>query len=306
MQQYFENKKCFPDSIVDGELNFDTNKYIDYCFANYRWDQKMNVSAMTFQNCTFAKMGFKQSRWEHLDCKYTVFIDCYFKDASFSYVDFTGALFINCNFDGASFMNCCFEYVKFRDCYIKLDVIRNNLPPKRYNLTRDLCRNLGLEALRQGDDQEFRKFFFTEKRASEKYFFKKFHHSQTEDHGYYAKYNVWDEINGLIRWGLSKINKCLWGYGERVSRLLINMLVVILVFTIGYLNMNIKAGARGIYWHEGLYISLCNFFTLSPVSIYDFSDSIAYEFISVSEAGIGVILMGFFVAAVFRYINRRS
>ncbi|WP_443596301.1 hypothetical protein [Agathobacter sp.] len=138
---------------------------------------------------------------------------------------------------------CGFLYAQFKECYITYDAIKNNLPRKWHNLTRDLCRDLGLEALHAGDDENFRKYYFEEKRANERYYLKKFHHSKTEDGGYYyRKYNVWDECSGFFHFLLSKLNHVSW----------------------------------------------------------------AYEFASVSEAGIGVIFVGFFVAAVFRYINRRS
>lgn len=78
------------------------------------------------------------------------------------------------------------------------------------------------------------------------------------------------------------------------------------LYWIIYDQMPILREGKALRWYDGLYISLSNFFTMSPVASYTFPNSWAYEFASVSEAGIGVIFVGFFVAAVFRYINRRS
>ena len=56
-------------------------------------------------------------------------------------------------------------------------------------------------------------------------------------------------------------------------------------------------------WGIASYMSLSNFFTVTC----DYSpNSIFYKTLSVAEGGVGIILMGFFVAALFRYINRRG
>ena len=70
--------------------------------------------------------------------------------------------------------------------------------------------------------------------------------------------------------------------------------------------MDVQKDGMALNWYDGLYISLSNFFTMSPVANYTFPHPSEYEIVSVTEGGIGVILVGFFVAAVFRYINRRS
>ena len=60
----------------------------------------------------------------------------------------------------ATFVDCEFLYAQFKECYITYDAIKNNLPRKWHNLTRDLCRNLGLEALHAGDDEKFPQILF--------------------------------------------------------------------------------------------------------------------------------------------------
>lgn len=314
MQQYFQNKIPYEQyaeknneavSITKPELK--QNRYTDIVFAGYRWDAQAVFDNIRFDNCVFSKLGLKKSKFTHINMGHSVFISCYFKGTCFNYCDFTGAVFIDCNFDEATFVDCEFLYAQFKECYITYDAIKNNLPRKWHNLTRDLCRNLGLEALHAGDDENFRKYYFEEKRANERYYLKKFHHSKTEDGGYYYnKYNVWDECSGLFHFLLSKLNHVLWGYGERLGRLIVNMCIVVTLYWIIYEQMPILREGKALRWYDGLYISLSNFFTMSPVASYTFPNSWAYQFASVSEAGIGVIFVGFFVAAVFRYINRRS
>lgn len=309
MQQYFENKKLYNEVYTEDiteKPTFSQNEYTDIVFAGYRWDKKAIIEGVKFDNCVFAKLGLRKSRFSHLNMAHSIFISCYFRGASFDCCDFTGAVFIDCNFDEATFINCVFQYADFKECYIAFNAIKNNLPQKWHNLTRDLCRNLGLEALHAGDDDNFRNYYFEEKKASERYYLKKFYHSQTEDNGYYQKYNIWDACSGLFHYLLSKLNKVLWGYGERLRRLIVNMCLVVGVYWVIYQNMDIQKDGTSLNWYDGLYISLSNFFTMSPVANYSFLHPSAYEIASVTEGGIGVILVGFFVAAVFRYINRRS
>ena len=50
------------------------------------------------------------------------------------------------------------------------------------------------------------------------------------------KYNGIDQLSGLINYLISKLNKFLWGYGEKLSRLIFNMILVIILFAVGYYN----------------------------------------------------------------------
>lgn len=308
MYQYFVNKKMYIDTRKPGEkFEFKEKCYSDTIFSGYRWDKEAKAENAVFNNCVFSNLGMKCCYFSHVNMSHSIFISCYIKAGQFRCCDFSGAVFIDCNFDETSFMDCEFQYAQFKGCYIPYEVMKTNLPRKRHNQNRDLCRNLGLEALHNGDDDNFRKYYFEEKRASEKYFFKKFYHSSDEDGGYYAKkYNIWDAISGFFHFILSKLNCILWGYGERLGRLITNMCLIVLIYWGIYQKMPIQRLDDSLRWYDGLYISLSNFFTISPVSKYTFPDTWGYEFASVSEAGIGVILVGFFVAAIFRYINRRS
>ena len=310
MQQYFVNKQVYEDVFKEGDIKekpcFSQGKYTDIILAGYRWDAKGSIENIVFDNCTFSKLGLRKSKFAHVNMAHSVFISCYFREASFNCCDFTGAVFIDCNFDEAVFIDCVFQYAEFKGCFIPYTTMKNNLPGQRHNLTRDLCRNLGLEALHMGDDENFRQYYFEEKRANEKYYLKKFYHSQTEDNGYYQKYNIWDACSGLFHFLMSKLNKYLWGYGENLKRLMVNMVITVGVYWVIYQNMDINTGSVQRAWYDGLYISLSNFFTMSLIPNYSFPHPTVYEIASVTEAGLGVVMMGFFVAAVFRYINRRS
>lgn len=296
MQQYFENRE------LDDYKELLTKKIVSKrIYANETPDAKWQSYDLKVHNCTFAKMGFKESKFNDDNMKFNVFIDCYFKKTCFNNIDFTTSIFINCNFDESTFINCIFDYCKFENCYIKYEHIKESMP-KRANIRWDLCKNLSLECLKLGQEVEYRKYFFEEKRASEQYYLKKFWHNGDTD--YYNKYNGVDQISGLVDYILSKINKFLWGYGEKLSRLLINIILVIILFTCGYyFNIPTVDNTTAMSLPIAFYMSISNFITVTC----DYKCSMEiYRILSVAEGGFGIILMGFFVAALFRHINRRG
>lgn len=297
MQQYFEQKNIINDisSIISNE------KIEDKILANIRCDKNWTSKRFIIHNSTFAKMGFKQSKFIDDDLRFNVFIDCYFKQAIFEHVNFTGTIFINCNFDEITIINCIFDYCKFQNCYIPHRFFEKSFP-QRANIKWELCKNISTECLKLNKIDEYRKYFFEEKKASEEYYLKKFWHNGNEI--YYKKYNFVDKITGLSNFLLSKLNNILWGYGEKISKLIFNITIIILIFSIiYYIDIGIINTHKEMSFIRAIYISLCNFFTASCSYIYKLK---TYKIFSIIENIIGNISMGFFIAALFRYINRRE
>jgi len=301
MQQYFENreKESFKKLIEnkDGENKIIENKV----YVNERPDKNWNSNNYIVHNSTFAKMGFREAKFNDDDLKFNVFIDCYFKRAKFNNVNFTGSLFINCNFDEVTLINCVFDYCKFENCIIQYKYLKESLA-ERANIRWEICKNMSLECLKLGQENEYRKYFFEEKKASETYYLKKFWHKGSDT--YYKKYNGVDQLTGFVDYVLSKLNKLLWGYGEMISRLIINIVIVLGMFTVGYyMSVDVVGGSTKMTIPIALYISISNFFTVTCSYI---SDESIYKVLSIAEGGVGIVLMGFFVAALFRFINRRG
>ncbi len=297
MQQYFENRQY----IKSEDIQIEKKKYENIIIANERIDDKWNSEDYIINNSTFAKVGFRGAKFSNDDLRFNVFIDCYFKKACFDGVNFTTSIFINCNFDEVTLINCTFDYCKFEGCFIKYTDLSQSFS-KRPNIKWELCKNLSLECLKLGHEDEYRKYYFAEREASEQYYWKKFWHKGSDK--YYKKYNAIDQLSGLGNYILSKANKILWGYGEKLTRLIFNVIIVLLIFMIGYFY-GVKEISKGVKMTWGIagYMSLSNFFT---VSCEYTPDVFIYKVLSVSEGGIGIVLMGFFVAALFRYINRRG
>lgn len=298
MQQYFEGR-----TYVECPLSYfqSNTKEENKIIANERVDGKWKSERFVINNSTFAKMGFKGAKFNSDDMKFNVFIDCYFKYAVFNNVDFTNSIFINCNFGEVTIINCIFEYCTFENCIIEYKYLKESLS-SRPNIRWKLCRNLSLECLKLGDEYNYRKYFYEEKSSSESYYWEKFWHKGNDL--YYNKYNWVDQCNGLANYVLSKLNKVLWGYGERISRLIMNILIVHCLFVLSYLCcVRELTGSVEMSLPIAIYISMCNFFTITC----DYNSvELSYKILSVVEGGLGILLTGFFGASLFRYINRRG
>jgi hypothetical protein len=295
-------------ALIEDVLINDAN-ITDKLFVNQRPDQffdgEKNGVNIKAQHCTFANIGFKKSKLIHCDFSHSVFIGCYFKRTIFEHVTFHNTKFINCKFDRVTLICCDFRYYpSFEGCIIEFNAIYPNLPTE-HNLRFELCRNLAIESIRLWDSKEYKKFFNEQKSSSEKHYIEMF--KQNLDY-YKTHYGWWDRIIGLYNYILSKIDKYLWGYGEKIKQLLSVILIVISTFAIFYYNYknvfkeNGTKGFRSISIWESFYVSSCNFFTITS----DFTSSNpGVRFLTSIEGFVGLVLMGFFVAALFRYINRR-
>jgi hypothetical protein len=276
----------------------------DMYFSNQREEKGYKILNSKVNQSTFMSIGLEKAYISNVDFSHCVFIDCYFKKAQFTNVSFTNCKFIKCNFKDVNLVSIDFRYAKFNDCFIDYDKIKVSLP-KEKNLRWELCTNLALESLRLGNDDEFRKFYFAEKEASEQHNLAKF--TKKEDY-YKTHYSSWQSIEGFLKYIFSKMSKHLWGYGEKISYLIVNMFIVIFGFAAVYFFQGEKFKINGsselvdIDVVDSVYVSICNFITISS----DITTSNHFiRNLTAIEGFAGVVLMGFFVAALFRFINRR-
>lgn len=298
MEQYFAGRsEQKVSNIVVG------NAHEDMIFVNERVDSTWDKAHLKIYNSTFAKMGFRDSKFKQCDLSFCVFIDCYFKKTFFEQSKFISCIFINCNFDMATFINCDFRYATFENCFISYHQMKNNLPHGQENLCADICRNLSMQCLNLGAIDDYKLYLFEERASGEIHEIKKLFH---ESNSYYSKYSLWEGIEGLLFFIRSKISKFLWGYGERMGALIRNILIVIFLYAIVYFFCG-----KDIVWNNwgqssnmvsALYLSACNFFHVSTETLLN---TRVLHIVKLSEHIIGLILMGFFGAALFRQINRR-
>lgn len=297
MQQYFENR--FPMKTTDIPNYSDTIQ--DKIFANERIDINWNAKQLSIKNCTFAKMGFKESKFSQCDFSFCVFIDCYFKKAEFEQINFTSCIFIRCNFDSAFFNDCNFEYTTFDNCFIPYKQMKNNLPYDKENLCADLCKNLAIQCLNLGEVDDYREYLFEQRHAGERHSIKKLFHKNGT---YYDKYNLFEGICGFFEYIKSKISQFCWGYGEKLGTLIRNILLLLVVCAVPYYvdRGNITSNSYSIndFW-GALYLSICSFLNISNVNF----ESAFLKVVWLGENIVGVVFIGLFVTALFRRINKR-
>lgn len=273
-------------------------------YANERFNNKEKHINKIINNSTFATMGFKNNSFDDCTFNYCTFINCYFRDAKFTNVVFVGCKFIDCNFTGTTYINCDFRYANFKDCFINYDDLKFSLP-REENLRWRLCTNLSIECLNLGSDDEYKKYYFEEKKATEKYNIEIFLRRQPY---YKKKYGGWDALVALTKVVLGKLNQYLWGYGEKLRVLLLNIFIVVFLSSFFYYNAGNVFKVNGnslpmkLNFAESMYLSVCNFTTVTS----DITSSATFvRYFTVFEGFLGLTLMGFFIAALFRYINRR-
>lgn len=292
------------DPMDINDLQF-IGKYSNKFFVNQRPDALLKAHNLEIKLSTFVNMGFSKSEFTYSKFTLCVFIDCYFRNAKLEMSDFTGCKFINCSFENAAIIDCKFDYAIFRGTTIEYKTMKYNLPKERFNLSRDICRNLALENLRKGDIKEYKSYYFTENAASEKHYWEKI---RQKDKWYKDHYSYWDIIVGTIQLTISKFNKYLWGYGEKISYLVRNMFLFILLFGLFYWKIDVVYKMfddqllQPISFLDSMYLSICNMFTVSPAIL---SSDPMYRWLSGLEGAFGLISIGFFTAAIFRNINRR-
>lgn len=231
MRQYFTNRRYAKTEKFNGKQHVHVDNKI---FANEKLDEKGNIYNCSINNCTFSEIGFKESKIHQSDFSFCVFIDCYFKNTELKQIDFTGCKFINCTFNGnkLNIENCDFRYATFERCFIPFDIMKLNLPVEEENLRASLCNNLSIQCLSLGDYENYKAYLFEERHAGEIHEFRKLFHKTGS---YYdKKYNFLEGVVGLFNFIRSKISKHLWGYGEKISTLIRNIVLIILLFGVTY------------------------------------------------------------------------
>ncbi|MCO1600018.1 pentapeptide repeat-containing protein [Desulfosporosinus nitroreducens] len=300
MQQYILSKVNM--SIMSVESNVIIR---DKVFANERPDKTLKLNHLDIRDCTFANMGFRESEFKECDLSHNIFISCYFKNTNLNQVNFVGSKFINCNFDGVKMQHCDMIYTIFEDCCIDFNLVFNSLPSE-YNLREKLCKNLAIECLRAGRDEDYKRFFFQERLAREDHYFETFRLDQKT---YYKIKSNNDKIIAFFRYITSKMSRYVWGYGENIYQLFGVMFLVNWIYSIIYW----KSGNVFLYtigneekfeidYYNSFYHSICNFFTVSS-GLY--TDNNITKIIMMSQYFIGVVFTGFFIASLYKNINRR-
>jgi hypothetical protein len=287
-----------PASGEAGLLNEGKSSYQGQIFQRLTYE-KDRIREKVLRQCFVNGVSFKATQLSDCDFFHTRFTDCYFKKASLTRVRFIDCFFERCDFDGAAFSSCGFEYSEFRDCRVDYEQIQDCLPQWQNVLFR-LARSLRVNARSMGDYEEYRKFLSLELTASEMHYKFMF----TKYGGYYKKYRPAERLKALWRWAAMKLDRLLWGHGEKWTRVLAVAGTVIIIFALVFrYAVGIANMPHGASIWNYVAFSASNFMTLP----YDNAAPVGglARFLQISEAGLGLIFFGLLVTSLYVRISKR-
>lgn len=291
-EHYLEKHKENVDDITSLEL------YTNRLFINDTLNNKTKYELIKFERCTFSKIGFREVEFSNTQFNHSVFIGCYFQKTKFDNILFSNCIFINCGFYNCKFNGCDFFYTEWEKTAINYKDIIQSLP-NRQNLRKKLCRRMAKEWLAMGDISEFKNFFF-EAKLSQEAQYKEIIIRKEE---YYKEtYEIKDSFKYLFKYILSKFERYVWGYGERISNVILTSFVTISLFSAIYYHSQIPNTEPSNKLLTSIYISISYFLTISCGIEYE---NLFYRIVTCVEGFFGIAFMGFFVASLFRRINSR-
>lgn len=275
----------------------------DKVFAAVRLDGQ-SITDAAFKHCTFGNISFKKVTLQNAEFLNCVFIGCYFRRAKLKNARFTGCRFIDCKFPHVSIESCDFRQSSFRGCQIAYSEMFYMLPSEP-NLREEISRNLALESAALGLYSESRKYHMAEIGAREEHLKSAF---LGKSEWYKSHFNFIDRVRAFFQWLLSRLNGCLWGYGERVWVLIRNLLLVSLLFFPGLFYIvrhDLEHRSNGtIGLLQCLYYSIEN---IIPSGIE--SDVIAVggmaRFLAGLESFLGIVVLALLASYIFRWILHR-
>ena len=167
----------------------------------------------------------------------------------------------------------------------------------------ELARNLRINAQSRGIPSDYRKFLKVEIRASEMYNRKK---AFGNDPYYRQRYHTFEaRLAGLLTYLRLKLEGLFWGHGEAPIRVLLAGGLLILLFGIVFYAFradiqNLPVGADFV---DYIGLSLATFATGSYGNIVPLTTTV--RLVATIERASGVVIFGFFVAALYRSISKR-
>ncbi len=157
-----------------------------------------------------------------------------------------------------------------------------------------------MNAHSMGDYDEYRKFLSLELAASETHY--KFMFIKYD--GYYKKYSFIDRLKALQKWTTMKLDRFLWGHGEKWTRVLLAATAVVLVFALIFrYAVEIKNMPMDANIWNYVAFSASNFMTLAYEDAAP-ADGLA-RFLQILEAGLGLLFFGLLVTSLYVRISKR-
>lgn len=293
MEQHYKGKN---EESIDSLKSIEV--FNNKLFLNDGMDNSFEYKNISFERCTFSKISFKDVKMKNIEYRHCVFIECYFKNTVFNKIDFNNSIFIKCYFNNMNIIDTSFFYTEWENTFIKFEEIVDSLP-KIHNYRSRLCRTMASNCLNDGNVQEYKKYFFEVKRASEE----KYKEIILRRKPYYKReYDLYDSFKHIFKLIFSKLNGLVWGYGEKIQNIFFSSCFIIIVFSLLYLFNPQISSLKSNNYISALYVSICNFLTTSPDIVFN---DFYFKYLTTLESFFGIAFMGFFIAALFRNVNSR-
>jgi len=274
----------------------------DKIYANQRLDEHAMADGY-FAHCAFVNVSFKRTTMERnrfVDC---LFINSYFRRTTVAGCTFTGCRFMNCDFPKISLSGSRFQYCRFQGCYITYSQLKLNMPSEP-NLREEITHNLSVETEKMGFYAESAAFRWDEILCHEENLSLAMR-GATE--WYREHYDLPSRIKSGFKLASSKLNRHLWGYGERVWILIRNLLILsFFAFPISFLFVRggfSKRSGEIVEFLDLIGYSLTRIFPISVASDISPVTPLASS-LAALESIVGVIAFGLLVSYLFRWILR--
>lgn len=295
MYQYYIGKKEASLKLLELNTLIENRLFYNDGLEN---KDKYKYSGIKANRCTFSRISFNKIDMAMSKFMHCVFVDCYLKSSELRHIEFRNCIFINCQFSDVKIKSCDFFYTEWDNTVIKFDELYDSLPKIHNNRSR-LCKVMAKNFLEDGNIAEYRKYFFESIRAREK------HYKEIilrRESFYSEEYNIFDSLKYTPKLIVSKINGIAWNHGESVRKIVFSSSIIVIIFATLY-SINKEMAIEGIQkYSTALYISLCNFLTLS--CDITFSD-VVFRTLTILEGFTGIIFAGLFVTALVKKINMR-
>ncbi|MDA2930652.1 pentapeptide repeat-containing protein [Acidobacteria bacterium AH-259-O06] len=275
----------------------------DKVYGGLRLDGN-TVDKAHIEHCTFSNVSFKDVTVNSGHFVDSVFIGCYFRRTQLVNSHFVGCRFFECRFARVSIQACSFRFSSFRDCQIPFDELFHSLPSEP-NIREELTRNLSLASSKLGLSSEARKYRMAEIKAREEHLSAAF---LGKSQWYLDHFDAVRRVRAFGQWLLSLLNRWLWGYGEKWSVLIRNLLLISLVLFPGlfyvFRNQLRHVTDRDTTFLDTIYFSLEN---VTPGGIVSgvIAEGNTVRFLAALESILGVIALALFASYIFRWSLHR-
>jgi hypothetical protein len=257
-----------------------------------------------YVGCTFANVSFKDSTIKNSRFSHCIFLNCYFRRTVFQNSAFDGCKFVDCDFPKTQILAASFLYTQFKGCFIPFREIHNSLPYEP-NIRESIARNLAVQAEALGFREDSHAFHLVEIQAREEHFYA----AASGDPSTYYRTKYGDFLSRLaaaIKYGWSRVNGFIWGYGEKWGVLLRNWVMIgLLIFPIvfWYTRTGLTKTVD-LKFSDIIFFSISNMIPIFSISTVQ-ATTIWVKTLSAFEGFVSILMAGLFIAIVLRGILRK-